>query len=68
MIILYHLQFPMTNDQKALICDPQTSGGLLVTVRPEGKEVFESICQENDLNLQPIGELVQATAPAVSLL
>ena len=54
--------------QKTLLCDPQTSGGLLVTVRPEGKEVFESICQENGLNLQPIGELVQATAPAVSLL
>ncbi len=59
---------PLTAKQKILLCDPQTSGGLLVAVQPNGKEAFEALCQKNGLNLQPIGELVAATTPTVSLL
>jgi len=59
---------PLSPKQKILLCDPQTSGGLLVAVQPKGKEAFEALCQENGLNLQPIGELVAATTPTVSLL
>jgi len=54
--------------QKILLCDPQTSGGLLVAVKPEGQAVFEALCQDNGLYLQPIGKLVAATRPTVSLL
>ena len=59
---------PLDTKQRTLLCDPQTSGGLLVAVKPDGKEVFESLCKENGLILQPIGELVAATSPTVSLL
>lgn len=59
---------PLNPKQKILLCDPQTSGGLLVAVKPQGKEAFETLCQENGLNLQPIGKLVAATSPTVSLL
>lgn len=59
---------PLTPKQKAILCDPQTSGGLLVAVKPEGKDAFEALCKDNGLNLQPIGELVAATSPTVSLL
>lgn len=59
---------PLTPRQKTLLCDPQTSGGLLVAVQPSGKLAFEALCQENGLNLQSIGELVGATSPTVSLL
>ncbi|TWX53627.1 selenide, water dikinase SelD [Colwellia hornerae] len=59
---------PLNAKQKTLLCDPQTSGGLLVAVQPSGKLAFEALCQENGLNLQPIGELVGATSPTVSLL
>jgi selenide,water dikinase len=58
---------PLTPKQKTLLCDPQTSGGLLVTVKPKGKKDFEALCQKNGLNLQPIGELVTAKLPTVSL-
>ena len=58
----------LTAKQKILLCDPQTSGGLLVAVQAKGKQAFEALCQENGLNLQPIGELVPATSPTVSLL
>ena len=30
-----HLMGTMTDSQRALLCDPQTSGGLLVSCRPE---------------------------------
>jgi selenide,water dikinase len=59
---------PISPKQKILLCDPQTSGGLLVAVKPEGQGAFEALCKENSLNLQPIGKLVTATSPIVSLL
>lgn len=59
---------PLSPQQKTLLCDPQTSGGLLVAVQPNGKEAFEALCKKNNLNLQPIGKLVTATTPTVSLL
>lgn len=59
---------PLSAKQKILLCDPQTSGGLLVAVKPEGKDAFEALCRDNGMNLQPIGELVTATSPTVSLL
>jgi selenide,water dikinase len=58
---------PLSPKQKILLCDPQTSGGLLVAVRPKGKTEFEALCRDNGLNLQPIGELVADTVPTVSL-
>ncbi|MFB0981658.1 MAG: selenide, water dikinase SelD, partial [Alteromonadaceae bacterium] len=59
---------PLNDKQKTLLCDPQTSGGLLVAVKPDGREAFETLCQDNGLNLQPIGELVTEISPVVSLL
>ena len=45
-----HKVAPMTDDQKHLFCDPQTSGGLLVAVAPEGKEQFLEIASLYGLN------------------
>lgn len=46
------------NDMDTLIfCDPQTSGGLLVTVDSAESETFESRAQELGLTLAPIGQL-----------
>jgi len=59
---------PLSPKQKTLLCDPQTSGGLLVAVQPHGKEAFEALCYENGLKLEPIGKLIAATSPTVSLL
>src|SRR5690606_19876601 len=52
---------------KQLLCDPQTSGGLLVAVAPEGKAEFLAVAAELGLTLEPIGELVEAGAFAVEV-
>ncbi|MEQ3763343.1 MAG: AIR synthase-related protein [Alcanivorax sp.] len=49
----------LTAEQRAIICDPQTSGGLLVAVRPEYAEEVEALMEAADLQSQCIGELVE---------
>ena len=58
---------PLTEVQKHLLCDPQTSGGLLVAVSPEGEAEFLPVAAELGLALQPIGELTPRQAFAVAL-
>ena len=58
----------LTEDQKHLLCDPQTSGGLLVAVSPEGEAEFLAVAAELNLALSPIGELVERQTHAVEVL
>ncbi|MGL4597695.1 MAG: selenide, water dikinase SelD [Bacteroidia bacterium] len=44
---------------KAILCDPQTSGGLLVAVKAENSADFKQIAHKMGLNLEPIGQLIQ---------
>jgi selenide,water dikinase len=52
-----HKVSPLNDDQKHLFCDPQTSGGLLVAVTPEGKEEFLDIAAQYGLNPEPFGRI-----------
>jgi selenide,water dikinase len=55
----YSHKLGMMNDlQQQILCDPQTSGGLLVAVTPEGEKVFQEIAGQHGLQLEPIGQLV----------
>ena len=56
---------PLLDAQKHLLCDPQTSGGLLVAVAPQGDREFLAVAAELGLPLQPIGELVAQRPLAV---
>lgn len=47
----------MGDDEKHLFCDPQTSGGLLVAVAPEGKAPFLEIAKQYGLQLEPFGTM-----------
>ncbi|WP_022955625.1 selenide, water dikinase SelD [Perlucidibaca piscinae] len=47
---------------RSLLCDPQTSGGLLVAVRADGEARFLALAEELGLSLQPIGELLPGQA------
>ena len=44
--------------EKSIVCDPQTSGGLLVSVSGEGLIDFYDLMRTNALDLQPIGKIL----------
>lgn len=52
-----HKAGAVTKEQKQLLCDPQTSGGLLVAVDRESEEAFLTLTRQYGLSLEPIGEL-----------
>ena len=57
----------LTAMQKLLLCDPQTSGGLLVAVTPAGQAEFLAVAAELGLDLAPIGSLVEQHSHAVEV-
>ena len=48
----------LTETQRYVLADPQTSGGLLIAVDPDNTIEFERVAQENGLVLHSFGELV----------
>ena len=58
---------PLQELHKRVLCDPQTSGGLLVAVSPEGNQAFLQMASEHGLTLEPIGQLVERQTYAVEV-
>ena len=48
---------PLTEPQKDILCDPQTSGGLLVAVDPAFATAFENLALLQGYTLTPFGHL-----------
>ncbi len=48
----------LSPEQKNILCDPQTSGGLLIAVDPEGKETFLKLIKKRGLKLNSFGKTV----------
>lgn len=49
----------LADRQRHILCDPQTSGGLLVAVDPNEQKSFEAITLERGLRLEPIGRIME---------
>jgi selenide,water dikinase len=58
---------PLSDAQKMLLCDPQTSGGLLIAVEPGEQLTFLALAQELGLELAVIGEFVERQRLAVEV-
>ena len=58
---------PLSQTQRAILCDPQTSGGLLVTVQPEAVDSIVSFLKEAGLPCSPIGRLSKQVNEQVTL-
>ena len=58
----------MTELQKKILCDPQTSGGLLVAIEKGHSEEFISFAEKFDLNLKPLGKLIEKDASSDTLI
>jgi len=52
-----HLVGEITELQKSLLCDPQTSGGLLVAVENDHVDSFKKVAKAEGFELESIGEL-----------
>ena len=52
----------VTDEQRAWLCDPQTSGGLLVCVDPTGREAVQAVFAKYGLVLESFGHLRAHTA------
>ncbi|NRA83146.1 MAG: selenide, water dikinase SelD [Gammaproteobacteria bacterium] len=53
-----HLINEISEQQKHIVCDPQTSGGLLVAVQPQSAQAVAELLAAAGLHAQPIGQLV----------
>lgn len=49
----------ITDEQKAVLADPQTSGGLLVAVEESSQKDFEKVLAANGIQASPFGRLVE---------
>lgn len=58
----------MTDYQKSILCDPQTSGGLLVAVDSAHVEEFLMIAEAEGFELEAIGKFVAKRKVAVEVL
>ena len=59
---------PLSQPQKDLLCDPQTSGGLLVAVDAAGEDGFLAVAAELGLALAPIGEMMARQQHAIEVV
>lgn len=55
-----HLIGEMTPAQRSLLCDPQTSGGLLMAVQPEAEAALLAAAEKHGVSLTMVGVLTQA--------
>jgi len=51
-----HTVGDMTDEQRGILCDPQTSGGLLCVVKPEAVDAFLELTATAGLTLESIGQ------------
>ncbi|WP_264299337.1 selenide, water dikinase SelD [Sulfurimonas sediminis] len=59
---------PMTQEQQNILCDAQTSGGLLCVVRKDTKEAFLALTKNAGLCLEPIGFTCKASKHLVEVV
>lgn len=59
----------ITEAQKAVLADPQTSGGLLIAVSAEGAEAVKNILSANGLEnfIQPIGHIIEKEEKVIKI-
>ncbi len=56
-----------TEYQSIILADPQTSGGLLVAVDEDNTDKFYSIAKKYNLDLKPIGKLIEKTEKMITI-
>lgn len=63
-----HKITPMSDKQREILCDAQTSGGLLVFVKESSLDEFLNVAKQNALQLEPIGKTVSKDSFVVEVI
>lgn len=65
-----HLIAPLTDLQRDLLCDPQTSGGLLIAVQPDAVDQVTTLAAQHGITLNAIGRLIpqQPNQPLIDVI
>lgn len=58
----------MSDAQRLILCDPQTSGGLLVAVDPSRRVDFLEVTGRRRLKLKPFGRLIEESSTRVRIV
>jgi len=53
--------------RRSILCDPQTSGGLLVAVDAEAEQEFINVCRSKGFELAAFGHLTEARAQRITV-
>lgn len=57
----------ITDEEKAIICDPQTSGGLLISVAESAAKQVQQLLKAQGTHAEPIGRIVTAEPNAKTI-
>lgn len=63
-----HKISPLSDEQKAILADPQTSGGLLLSVAFDKSSEFEKFAHSNGFMLKPFGKLMAKQKEVIRVL
>ncbi len=58
---------PMTDIQRQILCDPQTSGGLLIAVETTAAQQVFDVVSSSDQTLSRVGTLLESQSPLISI-
>ena len=58
---------PMSTEVQSIICDPQTSGGLLIMVSDKAQEEFNQLMLSAGFSLDAIGEIIAPEKTTVKI-
>ena len=54
-----HKIAPISDQQKQILCDPQTSGGLLIAIDSDGEEQLIALLKQQKITIHHIGHLIE---------
>jgi selenide,water dikinase len=60
-----HKVSALRDEEKSILCDPQTSGGLLVAVEPKARKEFLKVVHRHGLDLASFGSLQEPAQPTI---
>ncbi len=58
----------MDERHKLIVCDPQTSGGLLLAVDPAEQDNIEGFLKEQNIDAKPFGKLISSNDKLISVV